>query len=237
MQMDIRGIVFDKDGTLLDFYETWIPAYQDAARRVCEYANQSGRELEMLVSTGFEDSTSRLVTGSPLACESNERIAHLWSDVLGLGDAVSVLEILESAFDVEGAARAVPVPELVPLLSRLHDRGLVLGMATMDSETQAHTTLNLFEVAHLFSFVCGYDSGYGQKPEPGMVHGFCERTSLTPDQCIVIGDTPHDLQMGISAGAAMTVGVLTGASDHQTLSDLADHVVPDIRSLEHILGS
>ena len=29
----IRGILFDKDGTLLDFCATWIPAYRGAGAR------------------------------------------------------------------------------------------------------------------------------------------------------------------------------------------------------------
>ena len=121
-------------------------------------------------------------------------------------------------------------------MQRLYSFGLVLGLTTMDSEALARQTLNRLEVDQYFSFVCGYDSGYGHKPAPGMILGFCQSTSLHPTQCVMVGDTLHDLHMGVSAGVAMNVGVLTGASDGETLTAIADHVVPDIRSLERILG-
>lgn len=234
--MDIRGIVFDKDGTLVDFYRTWMPAYEEASRLACEFAGQGYRASEVLEATGMDPATSRLLPGSPLACESNQRLACLWAELLGVDDTLPVLEILETTFQAEGAARAVPVVGLRRALQRLHSFGLLLGLTTMDSEALARETLIRLEVDQFFSFVCGYDSGYGQKPEPGMILGFCQNTSLDPAQCVMVGDTPHDLHMGATAGVAMNVGVLTGASDRVTLAGLADHVVPDIRSLEWILG-
>ena len=34
----IRGILFDKDGTLLDFCAAWIPAYRAAAGEIADLA-------------------------------------------------------------------------------------------------------------------------------------------------------------------------------------------------------
>lgn len=236
MTENIRGILFDKDGTLLDFYGTWIPAYQEAAKLVSQYAQQPERALEVLELTGFDPKTSRLIPKSPLACESNGRLAELWADILGLEDKQAVLSLMEQAFARVGIANAVAVPELASTLQHLNEQGLVLGLATMDSEALAHAALARFDVTHLFSFVCGYDSGYGEKPEPGMVQAFCKNTALTPSQCIMVGDTPHDLKMGRAAGVGLVVGVLSGAGERDTLAELADYVVPDIRSLEGILA-
>lgn len=108
MTQDIRGILFDKDGTLLDFYGTWIPAYQEAAKLVCDEAQQPQRALKVLELTGFDPKTSRLIQKSPLACESNGRLAKLWADILGLQDKQPVLELMEQTFAHYGVAHAVP---------------------------------------------------------------------------------------------------------------------------------
>lgn len=101
----------------------------------------------------------------------------------------------------------------------------------MDSEAGIKATLGDFECLHLFDYAVGYDSGFGSKPGPGMVLGFCQQTGLTPEQVMVVGDNTHDLHMGQSAAAGFNVGVLTGTSSRSELAPDADLVVASIAHL------
>ena len=92
------------------------------------------------------------------------------------------------------------------------------------------------ELQGFMSFVCGYDSGYGEKPGRGMVDAFCASTGLSVSDVAVVGDTPHDLNMGRAAGAGLVIGVLSGASPRGSLVELADHVLTDISELESVLS-
>lgn len=105
----------------------------------------------------------------------------------------------------------------------------------MDSEALAHKLLRKFSLGRFFSFVCGYDSGFGEKPAPGMACAFYDVSGLSPSEIAVVGDTPHDLNMARNAGAALGIGVLSGASDRQSLEQLADHVLGHIGELEALL--
>ncbi len=69
---------------------------------------------------------------------------------------------LEGIFAREAAARAVPVGDLATLFTRLTERGLHLGIATMDSEALAHATMSLFQIGAFLCFVCGYVCGFGE---------------------------------------------------------------------------
>jgi phosphoglycolate phosphatase len=51
----------------------------------------------------------------------------------------------------------------------------------------------------------------------------------------MVGDSVHDLGAGRSAGAGLTVGVLTGPAMAEMLEDLADHIVPSIDYLPDLL--
>lgn len=233
----IKGILFDKDGTLLDFHATWMPAYRVAAEAVSRGAGRPELRDRLLEAGGFDPGSGRCDPGSPLGSGGNADIAGLWAQECGLDDPDRVTRQIEIIFAREVAACAVAVGELPPLLARLRQRGLHLGVATMDSESLAHETLARVAVDGHLSFVCGYDSGYGKKPGPGMVNAFCEVLSVRPEEVLVVGDTLHDMHMGRAAGAGLVVGVLTGAGTREILELHCDHVLEDVFALESVIPS
>lgn len=233
--MAIRGILFDKDGTLLDFHATWMPAYRSAAEVVSRDAGRPEFANRLLAMGGYDHETGRCKPGLPLASGANVDIARLWARECGLDDAMQLVARMEEIFAREAAARAVPVGDLASLFTRLTERGLHLGIATMDSEALAHTTVSRLEIDGFLSFVCGYDSGFGVKPGPGMVAAFCERLSLQPADVLVVGDTLHDLHMGRAAGAGLVVGVLSGTGTRDILESHCDHVLENVLALESLI--
>ena len=68
-----------------------------------------------------------------------------------------------------------------------------------------------------------------------MVLGFCAATGLDPSEIAVVGDNNHDLHMGRSAGAGMTVAVLTGTGSRESLSAASDFCLNDITELAGVL--
>ncbi|MBT6094630.1 MAG: HAD family hydrolase [Rhodospirillaceae bacterium] len=231
--MAIGGILFDKDGTLLDFNATWVPINRAAARLVA--GGDDNLAADLLRAGGQDDKACKVAPGSLLAASNTQEIAACWAELApnhGIDDLVGVMDAL---FQREGARHAVAVDGLEPTIKRLNQRGLKLGIATSDSREGALATLSPFGILEYFDFIAGYDSGFGTKPGPGMVLGFAEATNLKPDEILVIGDNHHDLEMGRNAGAGMLVGVLTGTSGREHLSDLADHIVDSITELEHLL--
>ena len=218
--MTLHGILFDKDGTLTDFHKTWMPAYGAAAALIEVWCDGRVAADELLRVGGFDSSTGRCSAASALACGSGREIAELWGFHTRI-DSGRVLAGIEDKFAEHAASNPVPAGDLVALFSRLKRRGLTLGVATMDSEALAHQTLERLDIAQFFSFVCGYDSGFGEKPGAGMVHGYCAAVDLEPSQIAVVGDTPHDLNMARAAGTQLAIGVLTGASEHVVLASLS----------------
>ncbi len=233
--MAIKGILFDKDGTLLDFYATWIPAYRRAAEVVSRDAGRPELADRLLAIGGYDHETGRCKPGLPLASGTNVDLARLWAEACGLEDAMQLVTQLERIYAREAAGRAVPVGDLTTLFTRLTERGLHLGIATMDSESLAHDTVSLLEIASYMSFVCGYDSGFGVKPGPGMVAAFCDRLSVQPTEVLVVGDTLHDLHMGRAAGAGLVVGVLSGTGTRDLLESHCDHILENVLALESVI--
>ncbi|WP_020592137.1 HAD family hydrolase [Kiloniella laminariae] len=229
----IKGILFDKDGTLLDYAKSWMPLNRKASLMAA--AGDETLAARILEATGYDAVQDRVLPGSMLAASSNGEIIAKWCEFLPGVAYEDLLQRVEKIFQEDGETAAVAVTDLSVLFDRLKARGLKLGVATSDSEQGARRSLKRFGAVEKLDFIAGYDSGHGLKPTAGMVQGFCAAMSLDPDQVMVVGDNLHDMEMGHNAGAGLKVGVLTGTSERDVLATLADHVLGSIEELETIL--
>ena len=82
----IRGVLFDKDGTLVDYAKTWEPAYRAAAEELADAAGAPGLARRLLIMGGY-DGDGVLDPGSVLACGTNAEITALWSGTLSVNAA------------------------------------------------------------------------------------------------------------------------------------------------------
>ena len=236
--MTIRAVLFDKDGTLIDFHLTWMTPYSAAASELAAEARVPSLAEALMTAGGYDAASGRFVADSPLASGTNRTIASHWLPLLAEAGLRTELDQLSRRLDRIFARTLVPapVPGVHGLLARLAARGLALGVATMDSETSAHETIAELAIGEHLGFVCGCDSGHGEKPEPGMVRAFVAHTGVPAESVAMVGDSPRDLAMGRAAGVGLCVGVLTGASPREGLAPLADHVLDSVLGLESLIG-
>lgn len=234
--MPIRGILFDKDGTLVDFFGTWIPAYRAASDLASATAGDPALGDRLLRLGGYDPATGALDPDSILASGTTLEICELWAAEAGVADCRKLSRELHREMEEHVIARPVPIADgIADLFRRLADRGMVLGMATMDGETVARATAKALEIRDFLSFISGYDSGYGSKPAPGMVRGFCAAAGLSPADVLVVGDTARDMNMARAAGAGLAVAVLTGATPREGLAPIADRVIASVFDIESVL--
>ncbi len=231
----IKGVLFDKDGTLLDFNGTWRTPYIEVSQYLADSIGHPEISEELMRKGGYIPETREWASDSLYTSGSNHQILEFWSSEIGIPIEGPHLARIQAIFS-DAAQQGIPVMgDLRGFLSGLKDRGMVLGIATMDDEDNATGMLVRLKLEGLFDFVCGADSGYGVKPEPGMVHAFCRACGLLPEEVVMVGDSPVDLNMGKNAGVAIAAGVLTGPHGRDELEKFADVVMPDISNLVQLL--
>ncbi len=224
-----RGILFDKDGTLLDFEATWAPLYRRLALELAGDDAEKARSL--LLAGGMDPVSGRVIAGSILGAGTTHDIVELWFPDLAEPEYGEMVRRIDAEFHAHGTGNSVPVPKLVATIQRLVEDGYVLGVATNDSTHAArHAVAGVGADSHLVH-IYGYDSVPNPKPAPDIVHAFAAATGLKPSEIVVVGDNRHDLEMARAAGAGAAIGVLTGNSGLADLSPLADAVLQSIADL------
>ncbi len=216
----IKGVIFDKDGTLFDFNATW-----GAWTRGMIVSEAGDRADEMADLLGYDMNAGVFKQGSIVIAETVDVVADAMLTLLSGTNKTELITRMKDA--TKHVPQVEPVP-LRPVLETLRDMGLTLGVATNDAEGPARA--NIAHVADLFDFVAGFDSGFGGKPAPGQLHGFCAATGIAPAECLMVGDSLHDLHAGRAAGMGC-IGVLTGPAPRGELAPHADVVLDTIADL------
>ena len=232
--MKISGILFDKDGTLLDYDKSWEPVN----RRCALYAADGDQVLAdtLLKACGMDPETGETVADSLFAAAASSEIA---AGMIAAGSTHELVDLTKhlDLFFLEGAANSVPVTDLQPLFLALKARGLKLGIASSDNEASIRLMAERQHILPLLDYVAGYDSGHGVKPTPGMIQGFARACDIPLDEIAMVGDNTHDLHMARNAKAGLAIGVLTGTGTPASLSPFADHVLTGIEALPGLLDS
>nr|WP_250809510.1 HAD family hydrolase [Neorhizobium tomejilense] len=228
----IAGILFDKDGTLLLYDESWGPVNREAARIAS--AGDAELEPQLLFSGGMDPVSGHTRPDSLLAAGNAAEIAAGFVAAGSPLDVGELTRLLDDLF-IRSAEFSVAVTDLAALFAKLKTRGFKLGIASSDNEQAIRQTAIRFGIIDHVDFIAGYDSGHGVKPEPGMVLGFCRATGLDPAEVAMVGDNNHDMHMGASAGVGLKVAVLTGTGSRETLSASADICLADITALPDLL--
>ena len=228
----ISGILFDKDGTLLDYAKSWVPVNYELARIAA--AGDEALARKLLVAGGMDPDTGYVTPDSLLAAGNTVEIAE---GMVAAGAPFTV-EALATHFDslfANSAQLAVAVTDLAQFFATMHARGYWLGVASSDNEASIRATARRFGFDGHLDYVAGYDSGYGVKPEPGMLLGFCAAVGVIPEEVVMVGDNNHDMHMGRNAGAGLNVAVLTGTGSRESLADASDYCLADITELVPLL--
>jgi phosphoglycolate phosphatase len=105
------------------------------------------------------------------------------------------------------------------MLRALKEREHWLGVATGKSRRGLDDALRSAQLAGVFDGSRTADETAG-KPDPRMLHELMREFGVEPDRTLMVGDTTHDLQMAVNAGAPC-VGVSFGAHDHESFEPFA----------------
>lgn len=235
LPFDADLVVFDKDGTLIDFEFMWGRLTVAWVNRLT--ADEALRQ-ELYRFLGYDVQQQRTEPQSPLAIATTGQILIIAAAVL-YGHGIpwpEAEERAQSAFrqaaaDLPLADLIRPTGDVAGLMEQLREASVRVAVITTDHRAETEETLRILGIAHLVDLlICG-DDDLPPKPAPDTLLLTCDKLGVKPARVVVVGDTVADLLMAQRAGAGLRVAVLTGAGDPALLAAHADVV---LRSIDEI---
>jgi phosphoglycolate phosphatase len=230
----LKGVLFDKDGTLVDFQATWGPAIHAVIHALA--GGDAAKLRAQAECLHFDIETRRFRASSPIIGGATSQYGGAWAQALGRSDFPALRAEIDALAATACLTSLTPIGEPAAVLGALSARGLKLGLATNDAEASARRHLDQLGLTPWMDFVAGYDSGHGAKPGPGMALAFARAIDAAPGEIALVGDSLHDLECARAAGAA-AIAVLSGLAGRDTLAPRADYVIEDIGALPALIAS
>lgn len=226
-------VVFDKDGTLIDFDAMWGGWTEQLGARL-DGATRRPVSGDVFAAIGFDPVGGRVIPGGPLAVATMAELREVVAAVVRrwCPSVAAARRAVEAAwFEPDPVATAVPTADLGALFLAIRASGRAIAVATTDDRAPTEATLRGLGIrGDVAAIACG-DDGVGVKPDPSMLLALCATIAIPPGRTAIVGDTPADLAMGRAAGAGRVVAVLTGVGGEAELSPLADAVLPSVGEL------
>ena len=174
-------IVFDWDGTLMDSTSTIVKCIQAAAKDL-GLPVPDNKAASYVIGLRLQDAMEAAVPGvdPKFYPRMVERYRHHYlnkDNDLALYDGIR------------------------EMLMELSQQGYFLAVATGKSRVGLNRALNAVKLLSLFDATRCADETFS-KPHPAMLHELTRELGQDMRRTVMIGDTTHDLQMAVNAGAA-----------------------------------
>ena len=195
---NIRAVIFDLDGTLLDTLTDLMNAVNHALT-VYGFPVRTREEVRTFVGNGLAKLVSRALP--------NGSSTPLYADVL----AETKRHYAEHCRD--NTAPYAGIPEM---LRELHQKGFLLGVVSNKPDAQVKA-LCQSDFGDLISFAAGASDGVRMKPAPDTLLACMEALHCKPAETVYVGDSDVDIQTAANAGVPC-ISVLWGFRDRAFLT-------------------
>ncbi|MDF0379093.1 MULTISPECIES: phosphoglycolate phosphatase [unclassified Methylophilus] len=185
MRFQVKLVMFDLDGTLLD-----------TAPQIAEAANR------MLVALG-----KPMLPQAQIATYIGEGVQNLIKRCLTESvqvepeaDLFAQAQPLYHDFYTANATQSQPFAGVVPALQQLKKQGFRLACVTNKPEKFTLPLLQQAGLADFFEVIISGDSLPKKKPDPLPLLHICQKLGVLPAEAVLVGDSETDIQAAHAAG-------------------------------------
>lgn len=233
----IQGILFDKDGTLLDLHSLWNSWFDQFYETISNQQVVSKSELAEFIGLDIEN---KIVSPrGPLAIGTVEDIAiiaalYLYRQKLSWNEAVQTSRnsIQEVNATIDWDRYLQPLQGLSAFLEKARQSGVKMGVVTSDDTDIAEQHLHLLNIHDYFQSIIGSDQIVNPKPFPDIGDKACQEMMIDPESVVVIGDTNGDMKLGKNLKAKANIGIVSSADEDESHLTEANYIINHYEMLD-----
>lgn len=229
--MTTEAIIFDKDGTLLDFDAFWVTVTAKAVEMVLDLVGDKGTSVaEVLEAFGVHDGITDI---EGVLCKGTyEELGEILHNIMeGHGistDCEDVARMLRDSYkSCSDVGEIKPTcTGLTDVLAELKRQGKRLAVVTTDNSEITTECLKGLGIIEFFDKIYSDDGVVPTKPDPYCVYDFCKTFGIEKEKVCMVGDTMTDMSFAKNAGIC-AIGIAKSEKNAQILAPHAAFVVPD----------
>ncbi|MCX5807576.1 MAG: HAD family hydrolase [Proteobacteria bacterium] len=239
---NIRAMIFDKDGTLIELYHYWSRMVGLRAKMICERLSLNDLHIKNIsYEMGVDNDTGRLRPNGPVGLKKREIVMQAAIDYLaslGLKETYSlcfdVFKEVDELTSINLHGFIKPITGAAELARKASLNGCKIAVATTDRKERAGLALDFIGIGNVVDMIVGADDVSRQKPDPEQIYIILNTLGIDRTHAVMVGDALTDVEMGINAGLKASIGLLTGFATYGQLIKITPYVADDISKIEII---
>ncbi|MFQ6080916.1 MAG: HAD family hydrolase [Candidatus Bathyarchaeia archaeon] len=200
----IKAVVFDLDGTIVDFNLD----YKAVRAEVIRFLTQQGLPSSIL---SLNESIFEMLKKGEICMRNNGKgereIARVREAVLSLADR----------YELEAAHTTSLLPGVIETLKALREMKLKTALFTINSEKSTGYILECFRLKSFFDAIITRESVSAVKPDPAHLEAALRALNVKAEEAMVVGDGVGDMKCARGLDV-IAVGVTTGLSSPEELT-------------------
>lgn len=207
----IKALLFDLDGTIHD------------SRDVVFFCMDKTFQHFGLPAPSRESVVSEVHAGS----------ARLFAQLAPEDKRQEMLDYFREIYKTE-CRKIEPYENAQKILSQLHEQGYKLGVVS--SARAAEEFVISYGLRGLFDVIVGGNATVKHKPDPEPVFFALHALNVSPEEAVIVGDLPADIEAGHAAGLKAAIAITHGFGSRQLLEkSKPDYFVDSFEDLYELL--
>ena len=240
---DVRLILLDKDGTIIDIHHYWGSMLKERAQLIVnrwfsDSDSQTKIFNELIDVMGIEIESGRMKPEGPVGVKPRPFIVKVATEVVCKNGVTTEGEEIEKLFkevDLQTANDILPFLKVLPgvysFIKKCYNLGVQLGVVTTDITQRGRKAIQALEIEPYFQHVIGGDQINNPKPASDSVDIILAKSGLERHKTVVIGDHVVDVEMGIKSAVGCNIGVLTGLGSQKSFTNFTCHLINSFNEL------